>query len=178
RLLDMGAPGYLMASSLLGIVAQRLVRRICPDCAAPEELDQMQQVWLESQVTSGSGNIGYSKGRGCNICGHSGYRGRVGVYELLEMNPEMASALRRDDQDAFSRAARSSKSFKSLSQTALEMARQGMTTLDEVMRISGDTIENDEVQGSPKLVETLDHGKSDLQENTKLAGAMDGGSDE
>ncbi len=178
RLLDMGAPGYLMASSLLAIVAQRLVRRICPDCAAPEELDQMQQVWLESQVTSSSDIGDYSKGKGCNLCGHSGYRGRVGVYELLEMNAEMASALRRDDQDAFSRAARTSKSFKSLSQTALDMARQGITTLDEVMRISGDTVENDEVQGSTKLAGTLDDGKSDLQENTNLAGAMDGGSND
>jgi MSHA biogenesis protein MshE len=137
RFLDMGAPSYLLASSLLAIVAQRLVRRICPHCAEPHEPDEMQRAWLTG-VDEGQGTAGFTRGAGCNQCSHTGYRGRIGVYELLEMNGEMAAALRNEDQQAFTEAAFSSKGFVPLSRVALDYAHQGVTTLDEVIRIAGD----------------------------------------
>ena len=83
RLLDMGAPGYLMASSLVAILAQRLVRRLCPHCSEPAVPDEQQQIWLQMMGVGGEQMQGFSKGQGCNRCGHTGYRGRIGVYELL-----------------------------------------------------------------------------------------------
>lgn len=137
RLLDMGAPGYLMASSLLAIVAQRLVRRVCGHCAEPHAPNDMERAWLE-----GTGQThdltGLRIGRGCNRCGNTGYRGRVGVYELLELNGEMASALRRDDHESFARIALASKNFAPLWQSVLRFACQGITSLNEAIRVSGD----------------------------------------
>lgn len=137
RLLDMGAPGYLMASSLLAIVAQRLVRRVCSHCAVPYEPDQIEQSWLDG-VRHDYDLSGLRIGRGCNRCSNTGYRGRVGVYELLELNGEMASALRRDDHESFARIALASKQFEPLWQSVLRFASQGVTTLSEAIRISGD----------------------------------------
>ncbi|MCW8906446.1 MAG: GspE/PulE family protein [Sedimenticola sp.] len=137
RLLDMGAPGYLLASSLLAIVAQRLVRRVCSHCAEPYQPDPIQQAWLDG-VRHELDLDGLRIGRGCNRCGNSGYQGRVGVYELLELNGEMAAALRRDDHEAFSRAAQKSGKFRPLWHSVLTYAAQGVTSLSEAIRISGD----------------------------------------
>ncbi|PLX63656.1 GspE/PulE family protein [Sedimenticola selenatireducens] len=149
RLLDMGAPGYLMASSLLAIVAQRLVRRVCSHCAVPYEPDQIEQAWLEG-VQHDYDLGGLRIGRGCNRCSNTGYRGRVGVYELLELNGEMASALRRDDHESFTRIALASKQFEPLWQSVLQFASQGVTTLSEAMRISGD------VDGGRRVKRSMD----------------------
>lgn len=137
RLLDMGAPGYLMASSLLAIVAQRLVRRVCSHCAEPYQPDQIEQAWLDS-VQHDFDLAGLRVGHGCNRCSNTGYRGRVGVYELLELNGEMASALRRDDHESFTRIALANEQFEPLWQSVLRFASRGATTLSEAMRISGD----------------------------------------
>jgi len=137
RLLDMGAPGYLLASSLLAIVAQRLVRRVCSHCAEPYQPDPIQQAWLDS-IRHDLDLDGLRIGRGCNRCGNSGYHGRVGVYELLELNGAMAAALRNDDHEEFTRAAHASGKFKPLWQSVLGYAAQGVTTLSEAIRISGD----------------------------------------
>ena len=141
RLLDMGTPGYLLASSLLAIVAQRLVRRVCSHCAEPYQPDPIQQAWLDS-VRHDLDLGGLRIGRGCNRCGNSGYRGRVGVYELLELNGVMAAALRKDDHEEFTRAALASNQFTPLWQSVLGYAAQGVTSLSEAIRISGD-VESD-----------------------------------
>lgn len=138
RLLDMGAPGYLLASSLLAIVAQRLVRKTCTRCSEPVEPDELQRAWLDS-MPGGSELTGFRHGSGCNQCGHSGYRGRIGIYELLELDGAMASALRHEDHQAFTQAALSSRRFKPMSHSVLRYAVEGITTLDEAIRISGDT---------------------------------------
>lgn len=138
RLLDMGAQGYLLASSLVAIIAQRLVRRICPHCKRSVEPDQQQRTWLESIVTQGTSERGFYHGAGCNRCGNSGYSGRAGIYELLEMNSRMAAALQHEDQDAFANAARAGEGYEPLTTAGLRLAADGITTLDEVIRISDD----------------------------------------
>jgi len=138
RLLDMGAPGYLMASSLLAILAQRLVRRVCPACARPQEPDEAQRVWLSTLAKGAADGSGFLAGKGCNKCGGTGYKGRLGVYELIEIDAGMISALRRQDIEAFARLAAKRPGFVPLPLAALDCARQGLTSLDEVIRISSD----------------------------------------
>ncbi|MCU7554693.1 ATPase, T2SS/T4P/T4SS family [Alteromonas sp. ASW11-19] len=134
RLIDMGAPGYLVASSLRGIVAQRLVRRICDSCAKPYSPTQEEQFWL-SNIDAGVANITFQQGMGCQKCNQTGYRGRVGVFELLEMTESMMNALKAGDTAGFSDAAYKSPHYRPLSHAALTYAKMGITTVDEVLRL-------------------------------------------
>ena len=139
RLLDMGAPGYLLSSSLLAIVAQRLVRRVCPHCAEARTAGEREKVWLEAVGAALGQESEFKQSRGCSHCGNSGYRGRVGGDELLELDGAMASALRQEDHDAFAQAARESDDFRPLAETVLGYAAKGITTLSEAIRIAGDS---------------------------------------
>lgn len=137
RLLDMGVDGYLVATALKAIVAQRLVRRICNSCIQPHTPDANEQQLL---AVIGKGrdysNVIFKKGTGCPHCHNTGYRGRVGIFEMLELNQTMAEALRVNDINAFTRAANDVPNFISLSEAVLGYAIDGLTTLDEVMSIS------------------------------------------
>ncbi len=135
RLIDMGAQSFLLAASLRGIVAQRLVRRICENCREPYQPDPQEQVWLEA--VAGSADLPLYRGRGCSYCNNTGYRGRIGVYELLEIDAAMADALRREDQSGFARAAANHPHFRPLGGVALDYAREGITSLEEVIRVAG-----------------------------------------
>lgn len=137
RLLDMGVEGYILASALQVIIAQRLVRRICEYCAADKEIEEAHKVWLENTLNCDSQTIQFKYGKGCNHCSQTGYRGRIGVYELLEMRHETLDALRRSDSAAFTQAAKSTPGFVPFTECALEFVRQGITSLDEVIRITG-----------------------------------------
>ena len=138
RLLDMGAPGYLIGAALQGIVAQRLVRRVCESCAEPLELSPGQSVWLKSQLGSKRARDSkFVQGRGCNYCQLTGYRGRIGVYELLEMDDGLTDAMRREDLSAFTSLAAKKKSYVPLENCALDYAASGVTSLDEVLRVAG-----------------------------------------
>jgi len=136
RLLDMGIEGYILASSLKVIVAQRLVRKICDRCAETVAIKEDQTIWLEQSFGLRASEIAFKKGAGCQHCNHIGYRGRIGVYELLEMRHETLDALRRNDSAGFIAAARATPGFKTFTEQALELVKQGATTLHEVMRIS------------------------------------------
>ncbi|WP_289102976.1 GspE/PulE family protein [uncultured Marinobacter sp.] len=137
RLIDMGAEPFLVASSLLGVVAQRLVRRVCDNCKETYEPSQQEQIWLQSfDLDPLDMEAGFVKGRGCYQCSNTGYRGRVGVYEMLEMDEDMLDALRRRDVSDFTRAARRSPLFRPLGQCAMDYALQGVTSLQEVARVT------------------------------------------
>ena len=137
RLIDMGAEPFLVASSLLGVVAQRLVRRVCDNCKETYEPSQQEQIWLQSfDLDPLDMEAGFVKGRGCYQCSNTGYRGRVGVYEMLEMDEDMLDALRRQDVSDFTRAARRSPLFRPLGQCAMDYALQGVTSLQEVARVA------------------------------------------
>ncbi len=138
RLFDMGAPGYLIAAALQSVIAQRLVRRICESCAEPAELAEGQLAWLKAQVgPEEAGTLEFMHGKGCNYCHLSGYRGRIGVYELLEMDPKLTDALRREDLTAFNATAKRKKGYVPLVRCALDYAIDGITTVDEVIRVVG-----------------------------------------
>lgn len=134
RLLDMGAPGYLVASSLKAIIAQRLVRKICDNCSTDHIPTDENKIWL-SQLDKDLDASTFKTGKGCQRCNFKGYRGRVGVFELLQLNEEMMTALKNDDTSTFTEVAQNAKGFKSLASAALDYAKQGVTSLDEVMRL-------------------------------------------
>lgn len=134
RLLDMGAPGYLVATSLRAIVAQRLVRRICDNCTVDHTPNEDELFWL-SHIDEDASAINFKRGAGCQKCNQTGYRGRVGVFELLEMNESMMSALKVNDTEGFSQAASDSKGYRPLSHTALTYAKMGITTVEEVLKL-------------------------------------------
>lgn len=146
RLLDMGAPGYLVASSLRAIIAQRLVRRICDNCCVDEEVSSEAHFWLKT-LNEDISDTTFKKGAGCQKCNHTGYRGRVGVFELLEMTEAMMNALKNNDTGGFSDAARLSPDYKPLAHSALLYAKEGITSIDEVLKLVemvGDAQERDE----------------------------------
>lgn len=134
RLLDMGAPGYLVASSLRGIIAQRLVRRNCDNCAKPYTPNEEEEFWL-SNIDAAAKDVTYKKGDGCQKCNQTGYRGRIGVFELLEMTNTMMNALKMGDTVAFADAAAKSQYYRPLSHAALTYAKMGVTSVDEVLRL-------------------------------------------
>lgn len=137
RLLDMGVEGYILASALQVIIAQRLVRRICEHCKSDKKIDLVHQTWLEDSLDVDSKTINFKHGEGCQHCNQTGYRGRIGVYELLEMRHQTLEALRQNNSAAFTQAAKDTAGFKPFTLCAVDFVRQGITTLDEVIRITG-----------------------------------------
>lgn len=135
RLLDMGAPGYLVASALRAVVAQRLIRRLCDNCKTSHIAPIDQQVLLEQMTPEALQNTTFYSAPGCQRCQFTGYRGRIGVFELLELDSAMVSALRMDDTEAFSVAAKKSETFQPLAMAALDYAKQGITSLEEVFKL-------------------------------------------
>ncbi|WP_298440977.1 type II/IV secretion system protein [uncultured Ferrimonas sp.] len=141
RLIDMGAAPYLVSSALRAILAQRLVRRICTHCAADVELEPAEKAWLQHVADPNMAAQTFKRGNGCQRCNQTGFRGRIGVYELLELDEPMIDALRDSDPLAFAKAARSNPSFQPLALAALQYAKQGLTTLNEAMRLAEDVSE-------------------------------------
>ena len=135
RLLDMGAAGFLVGSSLRAIIAQRLVRKVCDSCRQVYHPDEQELMWLSHLVDENVKEIEFSHGRGCQTCQYSGYKGRIGVFELLEMNEPMMAALKRDDTEAFTLAAKQHPEFRPLALAAFDYAKLGVTSVEEVLRL-------------------------------------------
>jgi len=134
RLIDMGAPGYMVAAAVHGVLAQRLVRRICVDCAEPQLPDEHELAWLAAHIgAAAAAAMNLQHGAGCSYCNMTGYRGRVAVYELLEIDRPQADAIRREDLGEFARLATAKAGYKPLTLSALELAARGITTLAEVI---------------------------------------------
>jgi MSHA biogenesis protein MshE len=156
RLLDMGAPGYMIAAAVHGIVAQRLVRRVCADCTQPATPTVNQIAWL---ATCRPGlNLGPQKfmaGAGCTYCNLTGYRGRVAVYELLEFDRTLADAVGRGDLEGFARAARGSAGYLPLAQGAIDYALAGVTSLAEAMAVGGGLEELLDVDAAAPLEDSI-----------------------
>ena len=138
RLVDMGAQGYVIATALEAVLAQRLVRRVCSRCGESHTPDEHELAWLETCKRNATADSGFKQGRGCERCNQTGYQGRIGVYELLEMRGDLLVALRNQDIDGFAAAAAADVSFRPIAATALDLARAGQTSLAEVIRVSGE----------------------------------------
>ncbi|MCK2125203.1 Flp pilus assembly complex ATPase component TadA [Thauera aromatica] len=157
RLIDMGAPGYLVATSLDAVLAQRLVRRVCPNCAEAHRPDAHELAWLRSTMPALELPAdGFRRGAGCMQCNNGGYKGRMGVFELLEIDDALADALRRSDTAAFHRLALGRPAYRTLAQNALELAARGLTTLEEVVRIGGEIDASDPTDYVPLDIATAE----------------------
>src|SRR5581483_3191920 len=127
RLLDLDVAAYLVASTVDAVLAQRLVRRICPHCKAPAEPDRMARRRLDIEKL---GLERVWKGKGCEECRGTGYRGRIGVYELLVMDNELRLEVQRRRGSEELREMAVAKGMRTLLEDGLRAAREGVTTLD------------------------------------------------
>jgi len=133
RLQDMGVEGYLISSSLLAIQAQRLVRRVCTDCSNNYELSPDEVIVLE---TSKDDCPSIRRGSGCEKCGNTGYRGRVGLYELLRMSDSIRHHIASGADANVIREQAISEGMETLRQDAIEKLKAGLTTPEEVVRVT------------------------------------------
>ena len=135
RLVDMGAPAYMVSISLHAVLAQRLLRVNCESCAAPHELDAHERAWLEGSGERLPANPRFMHGRGCSHCNRTGFRGRRGIFELLEMDPALIETINRNDPAGFLSIAQERMQGKTLRSHALALAAAGQTTVAEVIRV-------------------------------------------
>lgn len=136
RLVDMGAEGFLAATALRAVVAQRLVRQLCDYCCVDDEPTATDLAWVASVLERETDGIQLKRPMGCHRCNNTGYRGRVGVFELLIMNDVLSDALRRSDSADFVRLAKKTPEFRPLVVSALNYAVKGLTSLEEVRRVA------------------------------------------
>ncbi|MBB1269643.1 GspE/PulE family protein [Shewanella sp. SR44-3] len=142
RLLDMGAASYLVASALRVIIAQRLVRKVCQNCVKDYHPSAQDLVWLNKINKTKINTDNLKMGSGCQSCNGSGYRGRIGVFEILELDDVMVDAMRSGDPQLFARAALKSPNFIPLADSAMAYLEQGMTTIEEVAKLIEDMSES------------------------------------
>ena len=135
RLIDMGVEPFLVATALNAVLAQRLIRKVCSNCGESHEADMRQLPWLEALHGGSLAGRSFMRGRGCHQCHNSGYSGRIGVYELLELDEPLIAALRRGDPQEFAEAARRQVHYRPLAACALDYALQGVTSVDEVLKV-------------------------------------------
>ncbi|HEY8855744.1 MAG TPA: GspE/PulE family protein [Rugosibacter sp.] len=136
RLLDMGVPRYMVALSVQIVLAQRLVRLICTNCAVPYNLLPHEHLWIKSELENHVDEHHYMHGQGCSHCNNTGYQGRQAVYEMLEMTNTIVEAVNRGDPNEFMALGRQQMAGKTLRHDAVRLVRDGKTTVDEAMRIS------------------------------------------
>lgn len=136
RMMDMGAPKYMVAATVQIVLAQRLLRKVCESCSEPHTPTPQEMEWLKHAGGEDSRWDGLLHGRGCSHCSNTGYRGRVGVYEMLEMTPDLVDAAAHQEANQFTHLARASLAGKTMLDHALERLRAGQTTAQEVIRIS------------------------------------------
>ncbi|MCZ6890348.1 MAG: GspE/PulE family protein [Gammaproteobacteria bacterium] len=149
RLLDLGVEGFLAASAIRGVVAQRLIRRLCDRCVEPTPPDDQQFAWLDALVGEERAHqFSFLGPKGCGHCNETGYLGRIGVFELLELNEELANTLRAGNSEEFARMARDRPGYRPLVFSALDYALNGDTSLAEVFALSGQ-VEDLILQGEP-----------------------------
>ena len=134
RLLDLGIEPYLLNSSLMGIVAQRLVRKICVDCKVAYE-PQADEIELFRKVMGRVPNQ-LQKGKGCEKCQHLAYKGRTGMFEVFTMNAKVRELIRRKANEDELRDALVREGFVTLLRDGLDKAEAGITTVEEVLRNS------------------------------------------
>ena len=133
RLRDMGLEPYIISDALIGVIAQRLVRKICPGCKVREtpDPDTLRALKIvENDFTA-------YKGNGCDDCNNSGFRGRIGVYEIFQVDAEIKRMIHQDATEPELLHAARLTGMTTLLEDAVQKIRQGITTCDEVLRVFG-----------------------------------------
>ncbi len=135
RLAEMGVPPFLIASSVLGVVAQRLMRTICPDCK--EQYVPAQAELAELYPGLSAAEHTFSRGKGCQFCYQTGYRGRMGVFEILRVSERVRSSIAGKQSSSTIKRAAIEEGMRTLLQRALEKVTEGVSTLAEIRRVIG-----------------------------------------
>jgi len=140
RLLDMGIPRYLISSSVIGIISQRLVRKICERCKIEMARSEKELERLNSRFKwKGEGQA--SRGKGCSFCGHSGFCGRLGLFEVLPFSTSLKEMIASGGSEEELRQVAEGQGLSAMGEDGIEKVEKGLTTLDEVIRV----VEVDEV---------------------------------
>ncbi len=135
RLVDMGIPPFLVASALLMLLAQRLGRKVCKDCRETYEVDESTRLPYGHQPTS-RGTVTLYRGRGCASCNSTGMKGRVAIYEIMPVSPELRDLILKGAPTSELRRVAQSQGMKTLRQAGLLKALEGVTTIEEVLRVT------------------------------------------
>src|SRR3954469_23572830 len=134
-MIDMGVPAYLVAGSVIGILAQRLVRVICSKCKQPHT-PREEELKAAGITPEQAASANFMKGRGCNHCGHSGYRGRLGVFELMMMGSKLRELAFQGANTQDIRKEAIKNGMTTLYEDGIRKVLEGVTTIDEVFRVA------------------------------------------
>jgi len=140
RLLDMGVEPYLISSSVVAVMAQRLVRTICPHCKSPYRPGEQMLSLLDHTGASAATQRRLYKGLGCKNCFQTGYLGRSGIFELLVIDDQIKELISRRAGSHIIKQAAVEKGMKTLREDGIEKVLAGQTTLEEVYRVTQDTV--------------------------------------
>lgn len=135
RMIDMGAEPFMLATSLRGILAQRLIRKLCDNCAIPYTPSEPQQALITTTLGESSENLQFMQSKGCPHCNQTGYMGRTSISEFIEINDALVETLQKGDIQGFMHLANHQPEFQSMAKAAFKLAARGVTSLNEVMRI-------------------------------------------
>lgn len=154
RLSEMGIPTFLIGTTMNAIIAQRLVRKICPDCIQSYNLDKEMIEELKKQLSiesiletmektktivdskKGLENLLFYRGKGCKKCNNSGYKGRIGIYEILENNEEITSLITKNATTAEIKNQAIANGMLTIVEDGFIKAKNGITTLEEILRVT------------------------------------------
>jgi MSHA biogenesis protein MshE len=138
RLIDMGVENYLVAATMRGVLAQRLVRRVCSSCSADYVPTEQEKIFFSEDYRQILETTKFRKGIGCSHCGNTGYKGRLGIFELLDFDVNMIDAVRNGTVANHVHTLTKEHKFKNLVANAFDFACRGATTLNEVLRLAGE----------------------------------------
>ena len=143
RLLDLGVEPYLLASSIIGVLAQRLVRKVCGECGAATEASTDQSLSLGLPPMAAHEMSGLRQGQGCDVCRQTGYRGRVGIFELMAVESSVRRLIMKRSSAAKIASASVRNGMRTLRQDGVAKVLSGITTCDEVLRVTSGAAEDD-----------------------------------
>lgn len=135
RLIDVGVPAYMVATALQGVLSQRLIRVNCPECKTEHPLSGRELIWAEKEFGEDLSHIKFKHSTGCNICNQTGYLGRTGVYELLELDDELAKLIHKGELAEFTTAAKSKLKGRTMKDSVKKLLIEGKTSLQEAQKM-------------------------------------------
>ncbi len=140
RLTDLGVEPFLIASAILGVLSQRLVRKICKDCrveidATPAQTEYLKK-YTANQKLAGKGVLKLYRGKGCKACRMSGYKGRVGIFELVTFNEKLRQMIAEPASEEDLKKEVRSMGIRDINEEAVLKVLSGVTTIDEVVRVT------------------------------------------
>jgi type IV pilus assembly protein PilB len=127
----MGIEPFLFSSTISGIIAQRLVRKVCPSCGEEHVSDEREMKFLQI-----SEPVKLKKGKGCSLCNNSGYKGRVGIYEIMEISPEVKKLIDDGATESDISKTAEAQGMTILRQSCIKKVLSGVTTVEEMLRVT------------------------------------------